>query len=463
MFRKWIAIASFAHFLSAAALGDVSTLRLPANTVVPAASVGDLIVPEAEPEISMEAETVEIVETQHGEFNVSCTFRMRSHAIEDLTRTVAFPLADRGSLYSVSRAFGLDVDGEAPTRVLQDNTKDLSLEETIRWETDYANLKYAGFMTWPVTWRPGELKIIKCTYNTGELEEYWGMGKGWRLRYIVRTGALWRGNIGRADIRVTFQVDPRTKGPGVLKYQDVALNSDALFRISYPDKATWTSKNKIHWHFEEWEPTEDIFIEKVAWHGLGESYGFGGFPDPYFGAEKPYSEELLDELARSEIEPWLSMFPRETSLLDRGRLKAIIAEHLYREIYARHGDPFLSGTMTQAEIEEDPLKFQKLKTVSEDIYFFEDQQIYYGYSKWYEFFRPWLLVGEMYEDGYDREILTEADRKHIEEAKKVWWYQPNPTKKERVAPEEFNEIEVKNLKFLKRYFDPDGSGDATRG
>ena len=52
---------------------------------------------------------------------------------------------------------------------------------------------FAAALVWSVSWAAGETKLIRVSYDMGEPEDYLRFVGGWRLRYIVKTGALWKG------------------------------------------------------------------------------------------------------------------------------------------------------------------------------------------------------------------------------------------------------------------------------
>ena len=90
-------------------------------------------------------------------------------------------------------------------------------------------------------------------------------------RYIVRTGAPWGGTIGRADITMDLPVDAL---PGLV--------------VAVPTARSITSKT-VRWHFENWEPTQDLTVVTVmnGW-GRDESrcpLGPGALPAPFHSVE----------------------------------------------------------------------------------------------------------------------------------------------------------------------------------
>ena len=166
---------------------------------------------------------------------------------------------------------------------------------------------------------------------------------GWRLRYIVRTGALWKGPIGRADITI------RLTGHPILASDFTATPNSKWTRLdppfSYPNNARRISPSEVTWHFENWIPDEDVWVGVVEWAGFSFEHPWQNFislPVPYKGGTETYTDAMLERLVDRELEPWRDSFPEHANR-DRPVLKALVAEWFYREIFARNGDGFFLG------------------------------------------------------------------------------------------------------------------------
>ena len=290
------------------------------------ASRGDTPVPVQEADVALAAQTVRITEGVY-EFRASCTFVTKSLADKPLTRTVAFPVGHASFAQLMAKAFKVTVDGAAvETRLVKPS----------RQAAPKPILDSPGLVLWEVTWQPGQSHTIACACNVGRPEHLWGLGAGRRLVYAARTGARWKGKIGKADISVAFRANPR------LWLRDVAPK--AVLRTSYPEQAKWASPTEVRWHFENWEPTDDLVVEVLAWRGLGaQLYDDFLLPYAYAGAASEYTDATLEALVERETAPWAAAFPRQVKALDRKRFKRLIADLLHHEILARHGDPFLLG------------------------------------------------------------------------------------------------------------------------
>jgi len=387
---------------------DVVTLREQGKTPLPLNGTEAVLVPAEEPLVAMEAETVKIVESPANpvtgyETIVICGFTMKSYADKPITRLMAFPIVDPQTAGLMLLSFVVGVDGEFVQTSYYDCLKTASQEELRDWRPDDRAMKYAGYITWPVTWQPGETKRIGCRYYMGEHEGFrHATVEGWQLRYVVRTGALWRGHIGTADISITFRDNG---GP---MFGPVGPTQPWTKHLTYAENAKWLSPTQVQWHFENWEPTDDICVQFVRWTGINGQFRYP-FPAHYAGAEQRYTAEMLDAQVERELAPWQPVFPKEVAQCDRAAVRALIAEALYYEIFARHGDPFITGIIG------DP----RPADVSS-----ESRGYYYG--KWHAYFET-----SMYHGG---------------------WYRPDVKKKTKVSLEELNETERANLEFLKGIF-----------
>jgi len=309
------------------AAADIFVIRNQGNTLVPA----------KETQISMESETVALTPAKHGGSLASCSFTMKSHAKERVTRKVAFPVVHPMYGKHMVKHFKLKIDGTPQQVNLEMKVSRKDWETQVYYRPDHKTFSYPGMIWWETSWEPGQTRRITCSYHAGAMDHIAGLVRGGRLRYVVRTGALWLGNIGTAEISVRFPADPRrsvtTKDP-----------ENTLLRTSYPDQAEWLSDTEVRWRFKEWAPKEDIAVEVLAWRGLPKGiYRDFFLPKGYRGAEQNYTVATVQKLAQRETDPWAKLFPKQVGALDRGRLEAAIADILYHEILARHGYAFVIG------------------------------------------------------------------------------------------------------------------------
>ncbi len=305
---------------------------------------GNTIAPLRSSEIAMDAETVLVEpEKRFGGFRVTADFTMRNTTAEPVTCDVAFPFESRGHATNAKESFQVTLgEGAGAVRVspIELKVRDASVKEPRSLHD------FAAALVWSVSWSAGETKLIRISYDMGEPEEYRRFVEGWRLRYIVKTGALWKGPIGRADITIRLTDHPIFSG-SFANWPNRRPNTlDPPY--SYPGNARWVTNSELTWHFENWIPDEDIWLGEIQWAGFSFESSWGNFislPAPYAGAIEAYTEALLERIVDRELEPWRDSFPKQAQR-DRPMLKALVAEWFYREIFARNGDPFFLEKVT---------------------------------------------------------------------------------------------------------------------
>lgn len=321
-------------FAEAALRADIYTARREGATIVPEHSVA----------VSMDAEDVVL---QPGEYGilVTATFVMRNQSDQQVDSVVAFPLV--GSSFRLDSGFKVEIRSGA-----NENAPFVSAKTQVKTgavgkphDDTYAGVppkKLADFpesVIWDVTWAPGETKIIRVVFDMGE--PMWLSGAnnlvdGWEAMYIVSTGALWKGPIGRADISIHFV-------EGGLGWR---WKLEPKWECSYPEHATWKGTESVTWHFENWTPKEEIWLRSLKWIGLKadtvSDYQYA-LPDDYLGNKIAYTSQRIESLVDRELELARQYFPEKVKALDVRLLKIVVADWLLHEIYARHGDPFYLG------------------------------------------------------------------------------------------------------------------------
>jgi len=302
---------------------------------------GNTIFPLDEMQVSMDSEVV-VVESipKETDLLVTCTFKMTNRSPEALTRTVAFPVVDARYAEFMKKNFLATVDGRRCPTVLTMATADTEPKAGAEQDPEQEPLPYPGVIQWEVSWAPGQTRTLGCSYRTGMPDHVFGLGYGRRLRYVVKTGALWQGKIGTAEITFRFANDPR-------RYANSTHPESVVRRTTYPDNVEWLSDKELRWRFEDWEPEEDIFLELYTWRGLPERiYWHFALPEKYEGDARAYTDAYLDESVQREIEPWEAIFPEQVKTMDRAALRKAIADIFYHEIFARHKYAFVIGKQT---------------------------------------------------------------------------------------------------------------------
>jgi hypothetical protein len=185
-----------------------------------AGGVGENPMPQNSKDIVMDSEVVNVI--LHKEFaEVECAYRFRNEGGAQ-TVTMGFPNqtsleieeGNQGIGIAMFRAFA---DGkELPVRLSTVNLKD----------GDPGAAKYGNKSSWffhSVPFKKGETKVVVNKYIADH-----GVTANWKavlhvFGYVLRTGASWKGTIGRADINVTFAGDVSWKNLVTVSYTHLTL------------------------------------------------------------------------------------------------------------------------------------------------------------------------------------------------------------------------------------------------
>jgi hypothetical protein len=402
------------HVLAATllALGATATAWADMYTV---RRQGAAIVPVKSADVSMDAEDVRIEPAEFG-FVCTATFVMRNHRDQEINSLVAFPVmgSTLGRPSDLAKGFQVHLRSAGePDSAFRPAPVELQAGRPRTERDDYLATDpprtigdYPEVVTWNVTWAPQETKVIRVVFDMGEPLVLAGSNflvRGWQWMYVVTTGTLWKGPIGRADI--TFKL-------GHPLVPSAALPPHR--QVSYPEQARWLDDNTVTWQFEDWTPAAEIWLRTVEWHGLdrddqAHSYQFS-LP-VYRGAEEEYGDQTIENLATRDLRLATEHLPDDVRQFDINLLRIAIADWLLHEIYARHGDAFYLGPVTDLEDSLDGW-------VEGDGH---------RYSQWHNRFLPLSPRGG--------------------------WYEPDMTPGKKVKISELHPTEQKNVAFLRGYLD----------
>src|SRR6185369_16931641 len=159
-----------------------------------------------------------------------------------------------------------------------------------------------------VTFAPHETKQVKVSFSFSGFHEAEGYQKA---IYILQTGALWADKIGMADI-----------------YWDIKGQNVNVKQIVPQDFKQ--EGNIIHWHFEDFKPTEDIVI----------------YEGDYFENDPKYVTDTVAAIYRTKKNydgnsRLYNDYDVSDKKLDK-QLHQLYLKALRNEIYARNGRPFKS-------------------------------------------------------------------------------------------------------------------------
>lgn len=198
---------------------------------------GETVYPIREPAVRMASEEVRLkVSPQNTWVDVTFTFVNDGPAREVL---VGFPVGSpggdelRGDLEL--HDFRAWVDGEAVTAERRDGVHP---QEPLVDEHGRA-LTYPAWFTWTIPFESGQQRTVRNTYRA---TNYHNSSDEAATGYILRTGRVWRGPIGKA--RIVVELD------GILPGQ-----LSGVFPTSY----YWQGERMV-WEFLDFEPERDITL-----------------------------------------------------------------------------------------------------------------------------------------------------------------------------------------------------------
>ena len=199
---------------------------------------GNTVYPLQNNQIKMVSEKVYVTEVEVKDvgWQVECSFVFHNTGKETIVQ-MGFPDArGSGGVWTI-RNFKTYVNGK-PVNV---TAKEGEINKEL------PDLKYEKVFVWDVSFKANETKQLKNTYSFGK--SFSSEDVHW-IDYVLKTGALWKGNIGKADITIEF-----IPLPGV---------NLADFVYGITPRSYSIKENKIFWHFSDFKPDTDIHISYSA-------------------------------------------------------------------------------------------------------------------------------------------------------------------------------------------------------
>ena len=171
---------------------------------------------------------------------VTAEFHMRNLGSAAESMNVRFPMymsyedCNTDSPYPAIQNFGARVNGGAVA---------VTYDEVTATLRDGSTVKRPCWATFPALFPAGKDVTLTVTYKVqGDYIDHGSLTNYLKFNYILRTGAGWKGTIGTADIiaRLPYNVNYTT----IYETQPLAtLNG-----------------SEAHWHFEDFEPDQDISL-----------------------------------------------------------------------------------------------------------------------------------------------------------------------------------------------------------
>ncbi len=327
--------------LLAAVASMVFSVSASANLYVPQGG-GASLAPLRSEEIVMESERVLVEQNTSPDSTsrASAVYRMRNETDRTIVTRVAFPFRES---YHHALAHG----NFKVTVVDAAGAESEPICEQIRpHEVDPLPYNFAAAYVWPVTWAPRETKTIHVTYSIGEMNIPELFVDGWRLSYLVSTGAFWKGPIEDAEFTFRFAKYPPSGGTLLDSVFPGTRSPDIVNPgYSYPEQARRVSATEIQWRFKDWIPDEDVWVGQIRWEGIDGLFGLERMvyaSSDYQGNTVAYDDAFLERKVNRLLDPQRDRFPEQTRAA-HDLLKARYARVLYHEILARNGEGFNLG------------------------------------------------------------------------------------------------------------------------
>jgi hypothetical protein len=243
VFYKIIAVATVS--LVCAVVFVLSSQKVAACGVT-AGSPGYLIVPLNESDIMLSKVIVNVksvvVSHQGSQIPVplvTSQFTLSNPSKRQVNLNVGFPMTHNTGMFFETEDYANErtftVDGTKITPVKKEAG---GVDET------RIGSKYHYYYAWPMTFKPGEEKLVTCTYYAEWAYDLFG---GF-FSFIVQPGSLWSEKIDQAEF--SFEMSEAT----YRYYKD----DDHSFEIA--PRGYTVKERLIEWQFRNWLPTQDISI-----------------------------------------------------------------------------------------------------------------------------------------------------------------------------------------------------------
>ena len=214
---------------------------------------GSGVIPMAEDNIQMVAETVRIKVKKDTRMQVEARFTFKNLSDKSVKVTMGFPFNENwGMMFGEDETSGRSkakdslrfvslVDGkEVKVRLRQD------LSDNSSWNRRF-------FFVWDVEFAPRETRRLTTKYET-DWDRWANVDNqfSYELSYITTTGAAWAGRIEDAVISVEI--------PKKLPRPTWSEEAMVYWRCSPGEPSANPDSSRLVWHFKDWEPDADIRI-----------------------------------------------------------------------------------------------------------------------------------------------------------------------------------------------------------
>lgn len=188
-------------------------------------------------------------------FNVSCIYKFKNTLNTNVKVSMAFPVLSK---WPHSTPLVIDIKNftvKENGKIIETKLQDIDTEEG----SSNKEIEYSSYYVWQLSFKPGEEKTIENIYDQAlqtdeDLIDF---------RYILYTGASWKGNIKELDIYANFPTAdlktiylsyPDNKLKGTTNSE---LNTAHLVYIGGPPIKPIIKNNSIQWTLKNYEPAKN--------------------------------------------------------------------------------------------------------------------------------------------------------------------------------------------------------------
>lgn len=185
---------------------------------------------------------------------VEASFVLRNEGGKAESFDVWFPLQRGRTAIARAEGFEVEVDGRPAPITLRGRAWPYDTPDDATPDTPWREIEGPipdldldeAWATWPMDFPPGVERIATVRYEL-EPEGYPPYGT---FRYVVDTGAGWRGTIGEGTLRVRLPYD--------VNETNMVLNEDSVWDTAPEPPGAFTVEGRdVVWRFQDLEPDED--------------------------------------------------------------------------------------------------------------------------------------------------------------------------------------------------------------
>lgn len=263
-YKSIITFSVFLLFPAASGHGDIMPTLASGGTVFPVES-NDVAMRSGR--VIIAADGTSFQEPCHKSWHYECTFELENTAKKKIKLQVGFPLPESSQALALDASaddvsdignFSVSIDG---SQVDAEKKVDITVPE----EGDFAD---SIVFVWTMSFKPSQTRVVRIAYdaavgcNTKYLRDNFGYAE---VKYILRSGALWKDPIGVFDMEIHFKDDVAVEGFDMAHFMDEKELEEQGIVVDkerpFPPGGTFTrdhENSNLVWHMEGYVPEVDL-------------------------------------------------------------------------------------------------------------------------------------------------------------------------------------------------------------